>query len=293
MLPTAPFGRTGHDSSRIIFGAAAFWALPQADADRTLDLILESGINHIDTAADYHESEEHVGAWLKHHRNRFFLASKTSQRSYAGAKTDLYRSLDRLQTDHLDLWQMHCLVDEQDWQTAMAPGGALEALREAKEEGLVKHLGVTGHGSSAPAMHLKSLAHFDFDSVLLPYNYAQMTVTSYASDLKKLLATCLERNVAVQTIKAISRGPLGGGKKNYTMWYAPLEDQEAIDHAVQWVLGNPQVFLNSAADINLLPKIIKSAKMPIERPAQRVMNADLKNFGITPLFTTPGSELPT
>jgi predicted aldo/keto reductase-like oxidoreductase len=285
MLPKLPFGRTGHESTRIIFGAAAFWSLTQNETDRTLELLLEHGINHIDTAAGYNESEERIGPWLKHHRKKFFLASKTDKRTYDAAKEELYRSLERLQTDHIDLWQMHCLVETKDWDAAMGLGGALEAFEEAREEGLVKYLGVTGHGVQTAAMHLKSLKRFDFDSVLLPYNYAQMKNPAYAEDFKKLTALCKQRKVAMQTIKSISRGPLGDAPKVYNMWYAPLDNQEAINHAVHWVLAHPQAYLNTAADITILPKIIKAAEAFKEKPSDTIMEADMQEFGITPLFT--------
>lgn len=285
MLPKNQFGRTGHESTRIIFGGAAFWELPRQDAESTLDLILEHGINHIDTAADYNDSEKRIGPWLKHHRKEFFLATKTSKRTYDAAKQDLHRSLERLQTDHVDLWQMHCLVEPDEWETAMGPGGALEAFREAREEGFVKYLGVTGHGTRAPSMHLKSLERFDFDSVLAPCNYAQMKIPSYAADFMKLTEVCKMRNVAVQAIKSVSRGPLGDAPKKYATWYAPLDEQEAIDHAVRWVLSQPQLFLNTAADITLLPGILKAAEESGPAPSIDTMEADIEKYGITPLFT--------
>lgn len=285
MIPTMPFGQTGHDSSRLIFGACALSDCSQGDADRTMDLVLESGLNHIDTAADYHLSEQRLGPWLKHHRNAFFLATKTGKRTKSEAREELYRSLDLLQTDHIDLWQMHCLIEPDDWETAMGPGGALESFIEARDEGLVKHLGVTGHGIHAPAMHIKSLERFDFESVLLPLNYAQMQNEAYAADFNHLSATCGANNVAMQTIKSVSRGPLGDAQRKYNMWYAPLDEQDAITHAVHWVLGNPQVFLNTAADITLLPKVIKAAGMFSGKPSNEIMETDMEKFGITPLFS--------
>lgn len=285
MITKMPFGRTGHESTRVIFGGAAFWSLPQSDADRTLDLVLEHGINHIDTAADYNESEDRIGPWLKHHRKKFFLATKTGKRTYDAAKEELYRSLERLQTDHVDLWQMHCLVEPDEWETAMGQGGALEAFREAREEGLVKYLGVTGHGINVAAMHLRSLERFDFDSVLLPCNYVQMKNGKYAADYQKLMAVCKKRNVAVQAIKSVSRGAYADGKKTHNTWYAPLDKQEAINHAVQWVLGHPQAFLNTPADITLLPKVLKAAELAGEKPSDETMEADIGKYGITPLFT--------
>lgn len=285
MIPKIPFGRTGHESSRIIFGGAAFTELAQQDADRILDLTLEHGINHIDTAAGYLKSEERIGPWLKHHRKKFFLATKTGERTYDAAKEELYCSLERLQTDHVDLWQMHCLIEPDEWEQALGPGGALEAFIEAREKGLVKYLGVTGHGLQVAAMHLKSLERFDFDSVLLPYNYVQMKHSGYAADFEKLLSVCHTRKVAVQTIKAVSRGPQGDAPKAYNMWYAPLEDQNTIDHATHWVLAQPQVFLNTPADITILPKVLKAAESFQETPSDETMEADIEKFGITPLFS--------
>jgi aryl-alcohol dehydrogenase-like predicted oxidoreductase len=285
MIERMPLGRTGHKSSRIIFGACAFFDLPQQDADRTLEMILEHGINHIDTAADYNLSEERIGHWLRPHRDKFFLATKSGKRTYEEAKEDLHRSLKRLRTDHIDLWQMHCLVDSVEWEQAMGPGGALEAFIEAREQGKVKYIGVTGHGIQAAAMHLKSLERFDFDTVLLPYNYSQMKHEAYAADFERVMTVCRERNVAVQTIKSISRGLLKDAPAKYTMWYDPLDQQEAINHAVRWVLGNPNVFLNSAADVSLLPLILKAAETSGEQPSDKQMDADVAQYNITPLFS--------
>lgn len=285
MLPKRSFGRTGHESTGIIFGACAFDHCIPSDAERTLDLVLEHGINHIDTAASYGASEQCIGPWLKHQRNEFFLATKTEKRTGAEAKEELHRSLERLQTDHVDLWQMHCLIDPREWDTAMGADGALEAFIKARDEGLVKYIGVTGHGLDAAKMHLKSLDRFEFDSVLLPYNYMQMQHPTYAAEFDQLAKVCNERNIALQTIKSISRGPMNDQPKRYNMWYAPLDDQTAIDHAVHWVLGNDQVFLNTPADITLLPKVIKAAEAFKAKPSNEVMELDLKTLGITPLFT--------
>ncbi len=260
MLPLAPFGRTGHLSTRTLFGAAAFWDVSQADADRTLDYILGEGVNHIDTAASYGYAEQRLGPWLKHQRGQFFLATKTEQRTYAGAKEELQRSLELLQTDHVDLWQMHILVDPEDWETAMGPGGALEAFIEARAQGLVKYLGVTGHGVTIAHMHLKSLERFDFDSVLLRYNFPMMQNAQYAAEFETLMEVCARRGVAVQTIKAITRGPWGSKPHTRATWYEPLEAQADIDAAVAFVLRRAGFFLNLPGDINLMPKVIEAAK---------------------------------
>ena len=209
MIATKPFGATGHDSSRVIFGAAALWATPQREADAALQLLLEHGINHIDTAASYGDAELRLAPWMREHRDRFFLATKTEERSYAAAREQIRRSLERLEVDQVDLIQLHCLVHPAEWDEAMGEDGALRAAVEARDEGLVRFIGVTGHGLTIAAMHLRSLERFAFDSVLLPYSHVAMQDEPYASDFGRVLATCNERNVAVQTIKGIARGPWG------------------------------------------------------------------------------------
>lgn len=284
MIPLKPFGRTGHESSRTLFGAAALSSVSQEEADRTLDLLLEYGVNHIDTAASYGDSELRIGPWMKEHRKTFFLATKTEKRTYREAKEELHRSLDRLRVDHVDLWQMHVLVDPEEWRRAMHSGGALEAFIEAKEQGMTRFLGVTGHGVTAPKMHLRSLEVYDFDAVLLPYNYSMMQNAEYAAGFNQLTELCARRNVAVQTIKAIARGPLGEKTHEHAVWYDPLVEDEAVNHAVAWILGNPQVFLNTVGDIHLLAKVLKAASENAPRPSEEIMKEDLERYGITPLF---------
>ncbi len=284
MIHMKPFGRTGHNSSRAIFGAASLSSVTQDEANLTLEILLKYRINHIDTAASYGNSELRIGPWMKDYRNNFFLATKTEKRTYLEAKEELHRSLDRLKVDYVDLWQMHLLVDPDEWNIAMDTGGAIEAFVEAKEQGLTRFLGVTGHGLSTPSMHLRSLDKYDFDSVLLPYNYIQMQNHNYAAEFNKLAAKCSERNVAIQTIKSIARGPLGGKPSNHAVWYDPLEENEAIDHAITWVLGNPRVFLVTVGDIHLLRKVLKAVDKFDDMPMDNTMRADLKKYGITPLF---------
>lgn len=260
MIEKMEFGRTGHMSTRTLFGAAALgWGVSQAEADKTLEVLQAFGINHIDVAASYGDAELRIGPWMKQHRQDFFLATKTEKRTYQEAKEELHRSLERLRVDSVDLWQMHILVDPAEWETAMGPGGALEAFVEAREQGLVRFLGVTGHGITIAQMHLRSLERFDFNSVLLPYNYAMMQNEQYAADFAALLAVCAERKVAVQTIKGITRGPWGNHPKTRNTWYEPLEKQSEIDTAVHYVLNNPSFFLNTVGDIHLLPKVLDAA----------------------------------
>jgi aryl-alcohol dehydrogenase-like predicted oxidoreductase len=281
---TAPFGRTGHQSSRLIFGAAAFSDVSQDVADRTMERVIDAGFNHIDTAASYGDSELRLGPWTERYRNDFFLATKTGERTYQAAYDQIRRSLERLRVDNVDLIQLHNLVDEAEWETAMGPGGALEAAMRAREEGLVRFIGVTGHGVPVAAMHKRSLERFDFDSVLLPYSYILIQNPVYAGSFEELLALAQERNVAVQTIKSITRAPWGEQTPTTATWYAPLQDQADIDLAVQWVLGRDGVFLNTASDVNLLPKIIDAANRFDGRPSDEAMRRLVTTREMEPLF---------
>lgn len=278
------FGRTGHMSTRTIFGAAALGAVTQDEADRTLDLLLQYGVNHIDTAASYGESELRIGPWMARHRDHFFLATKTGDRTYAAAKASLERSLERLRVDSVDLIQLHYLVDETEWETAMGPGGALEYLVEARDNGLVRFIGVTGHDVAVTGMMQKSLARFDFDSVLLPYNYMMMQNPTYAAGFLEVLQVARARGIAVQTIKAITRRPYHGPNTHNT-WYEPLTTQDSIDKAVHWVLGQDGVFLNTVGDIGVLPKVLDAASRFRVRPSDAEMQAVAAALEMEPLFT--------
>ena len=284
MIEKRPFGRTGHLSTRTLFGAAALWSVTQGEADRILDVLLEYGVNHIDTAASYGDAELRVGPWMDRHRGDFFLATKTEQRTYQGAWDELQRSLERLRVDYVDLWQMHVLVEPADWDTAMGPGGALEAFVEARDKGLVRFLGVTGHGVTVAAMHKRSLERFDFDSVLLPLNYPMMQNPQYAADLNELLSLCQERGVAVQTIKSLCRRPWGERPQTRNTWYEPFEEMADIDRAVHWVLGWPGVFLNTVGDVHLLPKVLDAAARFQVPPAEEEMAEAAERLAMEPLF---------
>ncbi len=284
MIEKLPFGRTGHLSSRTLFGAAALGSVTQAEADQTLAVLLEYGANHIDTAASYGDAELRIGPWMAHHRSDFFLATKTEERSYRGAWDELHRSLDRLRVDYVDLWQMHFLVDPDQWAEAMGPGGALEAFIEAREQGLVCFLGVTGHDTTVAAMHKRSLERFDFDSVLLPYNYPMMQNPQYAADFEALLAMCQERNVAVQVIKSICRRPWADKPQTRNTWYEPLEEQATIDQAVHWALSRPDIFLNTVGDIHVLPKVLDAASRFESGPSDEEMQAMTDKLEMKPLF---------
>jgi aryl-alcohol dehydrogenase-like predicted oxidoreductase len=285
VIAKAPFGNTGHESTRTLFGAAALGSLTQAEADPTLELLLEHGINHIDTAASYGDAELRLAPWLAEHRDRFFVATKTGQRDRAGAHEEIRRSLDRLGVDHVDLLQLHNLVDVIEWETALREGGALEAAVEARDEGLVRFIGVTGHGLTVAKMHFRSLERFPFDSVLLPYSYVQMRDERYASDFEALAAVCAERGVAIQTIKSTTLAPWDGREQTAATWYEPLREQADIDLAVHWVLGRTGVFLNTVGDVTLLPKVLDAASRDESRPSDETMDELAAQRNLIPLFS--------
>jgi aryl-alcohol dehydrogenase-like predicted oxidoreductase len=281
------FGRTGHLSTVTLFGGAALARASQADADRTLEVLLAHGVNHIDTAARYGDSELRIGPWMARHRKNFFLATKTGSRTRAEAREDIHRSLERLRVDHVDLIQLHSLGHPDEWEQALGPGGALEAAVEARQQGLVRFIGVTGHGWHIAAMHTRSLSRYDFDSVLLPFNFVMAQSERYRRDFEAVLAIARERNVAVQIIKSIARGPWATTDRSHTTWYQPLEAQDDIDRAVHWIMGMPGVFINTVGDLGLLPRVLDAASRFQRRPADEEMAAMLGAERMTSLFGLP------
>jgi aryl-alcohol dehydrogenase-like predicted oxidoreductase len=284
MIVKAAFGSTGHESTRTIFGAAALSSVSQADADRAMQTLLDYGVNHVDTAAAYGESELRLAPWLAQGRKQLFLATKTGQRDRSGAREEIRRSLERLGVDSVDLLQLHNLVDVIEWESALGEGGALEAAIEAREEGLVRFIGVTGHGLGAARMHRRSLERFPFDSVLLPYSAIQIRDPGYAADFEELAAVCEQRGVAMQTIKAISLAPWNGRARTASTWYEPLREQADIDVAVHWVLGRPGVFLNTVGDLAILPKVLDAASRFEERPPAETVDGLVQRRSLVALF---------
>jgi len=285
VIERARFGRTGHQSSRTIFGAAALGKATPAETDRALALVERHGLNHIDTAASYGDSELRLAPWLAGSgRDRFFLATKTGERTYRGARDQIRASLARLGVDHVDLIQLHNLVEPSEWEIAFSPDGALRAAIEARDAGLARFIGVTGHGTSVARRHRESLERFDFDTVLFPYNATQLRDPAYRADVEALLATCLERDVAVQTIKSVTLGPWAERPADARTWYEPLTEQADIDVAVRFVLSRDRLFLNTASDIDLLAKVLDAATRGGPRPSDAEMDALLERRGMTPLF---------
>src|SRR3954463_5588356 len=284
MIERAPFGGAGPDSSRAIVGAAALGKVSKGDADRALELLLEHGINHIDVAASYGDAELRIATWLRRHPDTFFVATKTGQRSYRAAREEIRRSLDRLGVDRVDSIQLHNLVDVIEWEQALGDDGALRAAVEARDEGLVRFIGVTGHGLSVPEMHRRSLDRFPFDSVLAPYNHVQMRDERYADRFEALAAVCRERSVALQTIKSLARRRWDGREGTAPTWYEPLREPADIDLAAHWVLGRPDVFLLTTGDVEILPRLLDAAERFERRPADQEMAARVASRDLTPLF---------
>jgi aryl-alcohol dehydrogenase-like predicted oxidoreductase len=305
VIDRIPFGRTGHQSTRIIFGAAAFFSSTPERSEGVLAKLLEHGINHIDTAASYGDSELHIASWMKRHRADFFLATKTGERTYDGAKRSIERSLERLDVESVDLLQFHNLVDEGEWRTALGPRGALQAAVEARDQGLVRFLGVTGHGWDVARRHRESLERYPFDSVLLPYNFPMMSHSEYARDFEALLELCAERGVAVQTIKSVARrrwkatGSFTGGSggavndpvkpERRFSWYEPLRDEASLRAAVHYVLQRPGVFLNTSSDTTLLPIVLDAAGDSVSPRTDADMLAITRRAEMEPLFA-PGQN---
>lgn len=285
MITRAPFGRTGHASTRVIFGAAALSRVDQETADEVLSIVERNGINHIDTAAMYGDSEIRLASWLSSHRPEVFLATKTVERGGAGARSSLERSLERMGVEYVDSIQLHNLVEEDEWQEAHGPEGAVEALIQAREEGLCRHIGVTGHGLRIPRMHLRSLERHDFDSVLFPLNYPLFSMEGYRQDAEELLGVCRERGVAVQTIKSIARRrwPPDTTEKKRS-WYQPLEDAGALRRAVHYVLSVPDVFLCSSSDFERLPDTLAAAAAFAGAPGPSDLESDSARLQVSALF---------
>jgi predicted aldo/keto reductase-like oxidoreductase len=259
-VETRRFGRTGHTSTVAIFGAAALWEVDQAEADRVMEQVIAAGVNHIDVAPSYGIAEERVGPWLARGRNRFFVGCKTTERSKAGAALELRRSLERLQVDHFDLYQLHAVTSVEELDEVTRPGGALEAAIEARDAGLTRYIGITGHGVDSPAVFIEALRRFDFDSVLFPLNFVQSANPTYRQNSEELLRQCRARDVGTMIIKSIAKGPWGEQARTHTTWYQPFTDAKHIQQAVNFVLSQDVTGLCTAGDTHLLPLVLRACE---------------------------------
>jgi aryl-alcohol dehydrogenase-like predicted oxidoreductase len=254
------FGRTGHESTVAIFGAAAFWQIGQKEADRVMEMVIEAGINHIDIAPSYGQAELRVGPWMKTERKRFFLGCKTTERTKEGAMREMQESLTRLNTDSFDLYQCHAITTMDELDAIFAKGGAMEAMQAVREQGLTKYIGITGHGVDAPKIYLEALRRFDFDSVLFPLNFVQMAMPEYRSAAEELISVCKAKDVGTMIIKSITKGPWGEKPKTATTWYEPFDKMDEIQRGVDFVLSHDVTGVCTAGDINILPMVIQACE---------------------------------
>jgi predicted aldo/keto reductase-like oxidoreductase len=283
-MQTRRFGRSGHMSTVAIFGAAAFWQIEQHKADEVMQQVIDAGVNHIDVAPMYGQAEERLGPLLAHARDRFFIGCKTTERSKAGAADELRRSLEKLRIDHFDLYQIHAITSFDELDQATRPGGALDAIVEAQQEGLTRHIGVTGHGVETPAIFLEALRRFDFDSVLFPINFVQYANPTFRQNAEELLQQCRAKDVGTLIIKSITKGPWGEQPKTHTTWYQPFDDAEHIQQAVNFALSQDVIGLCTAGDTRLLPLMLQACEnfTPMDQAEQEALIASAAQY--EPLF---------
>jgi aryl-alcohol dehydrogenase-like predicted oxidoreductase len=279
------FGRSGHMSTIAIFGAAAFWEIEQKDADKIMEMVIEAGVNHIDVAPSYGQAEQRIGPWMPRERGRFFLGCKTMERTKDGAWNELQRSLKLLQTDRFDLYQLHAVTKLEELDACTMSGGALEAVVEARRQGLTRHIGITGHGADVPRLFIEALHRFDFDSVLFPLNFVQMSNPAFRKDVEELIALCKDKDVGMMIIKSITKGPWGDKEKTATTWYEPFNRMEEIQQAVNFALSYEVTGICTAGDIKVLPMVLKACQnfSPMDESRREAMIQSGQKF--EPLFT--------
>jgi aryl-alcohol dehydrogenase-like predicted oxidoreductase len=283
-METRRFGRTGHMSTVAIFGAAAFYQISQEDADKVMELIIQAGVNHIDVAPGYGQAEIRIGPWMPRERERFFLGCKTMERTRAGAWNEMQVSLKRLQTETFDLYQCHAITTMEELDAVTMKGGALEAFVQARQEGLTKFLGITGHGVNAPQIYLEALRRFDFDSVLFPLNFVQMANPEFRKNAEELIATCKAKDVGTMVIKSITKGPWGEKQHTATTWYEPFEEIDDIQKGVNFALSYDVSGLCTAGDTRVLPLVLQACEnfSPLSKDEMEEMIKSGKQY--EPLF---------
>lgn len=254
------FGRSGHMSTIAIFGAAAFWEISQTDADKVMEMVIEAGVNHIDVAPSYGQAEDRIGPWMPRERERFFLGCKTMERTKQGAWDEMQRSLKKLQTDRFDLYQLHAITNMEELDACTMAGGALEAVIEARQQGLTRHIGITGHGADSPRVFIEALNRFEFDSILFPLNFVQMSNPEFRKDSEKLIALCKEKDVGTMVIKTVTKGPWGEKEKTATTWYEPFSKIDEIQQAVNFALSYDVTGLCTAGDTRVLPMVLDACE---------------------------------
>jgi len=277
-------GRTNHESTLAIFGAAALYEISQQRADQVMELVIAAGINHIDVAPSYGQAEERLGTWMETERDRFFLGCKTMERTQESAHDELRRSLERLRTDSFDLYQFHSVGNLSDLDQIAGTGGALEAVHRAKEEGLLNYIGITGHGLEVPGVFLEALRRFDFDTVLFPLNFILYANPDYRRTAEELLAQCADRDIGIMIIKSIAKGPWGDMQKTNTTWYQPFTDKEWIQKGINFALSQPITGICTSGDVSLLPDIIDVCENFEELSSQEQIDLISRAIDFEPLF---------
>jgi predicted aldo/keto reductase-like oxidoreductase len=279
------FGRTGHMSTIVILGAFAVGPISQEEADATMELVLQHGVNHIDVAPTYSDAEIRLGPWLEKYRDQFFLGCKTELRGREEASQQLRQSLERLRVDSFDLFQLHAVTTMEELERCFAPGGSMEAIVEARDQGLTRYVGITSHGLQAPAVQMEALRRFDFDSLLFTLNFQMWANGAYRRDATELLKIAAERDVGTMVIKTWARGPWGEKEHRYHCWYEPFDDAEMIEQALRFTLSQPVTGAISAGDARLLPMILQAAErfQPMDEAEQAALLATAAEY--EPLFT--------
>ncbi len=260
-METRRLGKTGHESTVVTFGAFAIGGASQDEADRAIEFALGHGINHVDVAPSYGEAELRLGSYLKRHpQPDLFIGCKTNERSRAKASEELHRTLDRLGRERFDLFQLHAVCDMDDLEDCFAPDGSMEAILAARDEGLVTHIGITGHGLASPATHAEALRRFDFSTVMTSCNLLLHSMPDFRRDWEDLVSLCRVRDVGIHVLKATAKAPWAGRTPTHTTWYEPFTEQADIDRAVAWALAQPVTTLCSSGDLSVMPKIVESAE---------------------------------
>jgi len=266
-------GRTGHSSSVAIFGGAAFWDITQSVADTVMEQVIAAGVNHIDVAPQYGMSEERIGPWMKREREHFFLGCKTLERTADAAWNDLQTSLKRLQVDQLDLYQIHAITSQEELDAVLMKGGAIETLKKAREEGITRFLGITGHGMQSPALFLQAIQRFEFDTVMFPLNYGLMGQEVYRKDVLALIEACQQRNIGRMIIKSIAQAPWNERPKTHTTWYEPYHTPTVVQEAINFVLSHDVTGVCMAGDITVLPMVLQACEQfsPLSEEEQNAL----------------------
>jgi predicted aldo/keto reductase-like oxidoreductase len=279
------FGRTEHMSTVAIFGTAALWHATQDEADAVMEQVIAAGVNHIDVAPSYGLAEERLGPWLARERSRFFLGCKTQERTRQAAEAELHRSLARLQVEAFDLYQMHAVTNMEELDQVTAPGGPLEVAIEAREKGLTRFIGITGHGVQVPLVFQEALRRFDFDTVLFALNFVQYADPVFRRNAEDLLHLCRERDMGVMIIKAVAKGPWGEQAKVYNTWYQPFDELSQIEPAVRFALSQDVTGLCTAGDMGILPLFLEACQRftPMSADEQEALIAKAAEY--EPLFT--------